>query len=333
MSSSTFGTMPDGETVTRTVISGHGLTASIVSFGARVQDLRLDGVPHSLVLGFPEFEPYLTEGKHFGAIAGRFANRINQGRAPINGETVQLDRNFMGKHLLHGGAKGTATKNWTVSATTPDSVTLTLSLPDGEMGFPGNLDLSLTYRILAGPSLQMVFAGKTDKPTLCNLAQHSYFNLDGSGDIRNHELTILARGYTVVDADAIPTGETAPVAGSIFDFRNPVRLDDPEVLETLDHNFVIADARLAHPVLAARLSGGGITMEIRSTEPGLQAYAGAKLHERATGLGGFAYGPNAGIALESQLWPDAPNHADFPSALLMPDTEYHQETLLDFRRS
>lgn len=333
MTSSIFGTMPDGETVTRTVISGHGLTAAIVGFGARVQDLRLDGIAHPLVLGFPEFEPYLTEGKHFGAIAGRFANRINQGRAPIADEIVQLDRNFMGKHLLHGGTKGTATKNWRVAAATPDSVTLTLTLPDGEMGFPGTLALSLTYRILPGPSLQMVFSGKTDKPTLCNLAQHSYFNLDGTGDIRNHALTILAAGYTVVDEDAIPTGETAPVAGTRFDFRHPVRLDDPEVLASLDHNFCIATARQPAPVLAARLSAGGITMDIRSTEPGLQAYAGAKLHRRATGLGGQPYGPNAGIALESQLWPDAPNHPAFPSALLMPDEDYHQETLLDFRRS
>ncbi|WP_312528523.1 aldose epimerase family protein [Paracoccus sp. (in: a-proteobacteria)] len=332
MSISTFGTLPDGQPALRAVISAHGLTASIVSFGARLQDLRLDGVAHPLVLGFDTLEPYLTEGKHFGAIAGRFANRIANGRAKIGGQDCQLDVNFLDKHLLHGGHEGTSTRNWTFTEQTSDSVTLTCDLAAGHMGFPGHLHIALTYKILPGPTLKLAFEAQTDAETLCNLAQHSYFNLDGSADITGHRLQIAAPEYTPVDAEMIPTGEIAPVDGTIFDFREGRLLNDPRVLSVLDHNFCIARNHQPMPVLAARLSAGGITLDILSTEPGLQVYAGANLHPRATGLNGHPYGANAGIAMESQLWPDAPNHPNFPSALLLPGETYRQDTLLAFSR-
>ncbi len=330
MSISNFGTLPDGQAAQIATIAAHGLRASIVSYGARLQDLRLDGIGYPLVLGFDTLEPYLTEGKHFGAIAGRFANRIAHGRAKIGGADHRLDLNFLGKHLLHGGQEGTSVQNWQISAHEADCVTLTCDLAAGHMGFPGNLHIAVTYKILPGPTLKLAIEAQSDAPTLCNLAQHSYFNLDGSGDITAHSLQIPAPEYTPVDAELIPTGDIAPVEGTIFDFRAAKRLSDPEVLAVLDHNFCIARSHQPMPVPAARLVGGGITLDILSTEPGLQVYAGANLHPRATGLGGQPYGPNAGIAMESQLWPDAPNHPNFPSAELLPGETYRQETLLVF---
>ncbi|AGT10344.1 aldose epimerase family protein [Paracoccus aminophilus] len=327
-----FGVLPDGQPVEQITISGHGLTASVLTFGARLQDLRLKGIRHPLVLGFPDLEPYFEEGLYFGAIVGRFANRIGEGRARIGETEYQLDRNFLGKHLLHGGSAGTAARNWRIHAVSDDSVTLSDRLPQGDMGFPGNLDIRVTYTVVAGPSLQITIAAMSDAETLCNFAQHSYFNLDGTADVTGHYLQILAPDYTPVDAELIPTGAVAPLAGTAFDFWHPRLLDEVDVLAELDHNFCIASARLPQPVPAARLSAGVLTMEITSTEPGIQAYAGAYQRPGAPGLAGLPYGPNAGIALESQLWPDAPNHPHFPDALLRPGETYLQETCLTFSR-
>ena len=189
----TFGETAGGEPVKRVRITGHGLTAWSLTWGAVLQDLRLDGVPHPLVLGFPRFPPYLESTAYFGAIVGRLANRIAGGRATIAGVAQRLDRNDGGHHTLHGGRNGSGRRLWRLQDAGEDFVTLRCALPDGHMGFPGNLDAVATYRIDAGPALALDLSAETDAETLCGFAHHSYFNLDGAGTIHDHRLRIAAK--------------------------------------------------------------------------------------------------------------------------------------------
>lgn len=328
MSRAPFGTLPDGRVVTRATISGHGLTASVMTLGASLQDLRLDGIAHPLVLGYPNLAPYLGEGRYFGAIVGRYANRIGQARAVLDGQALRLDRNQDGRHILHGGSDGSGTRNWILAEQTEDMVTLADLLPDGHMGFPGTMLVRAIYRILPGPALSLTVLATSDAPTLCNFAQHSYFNLDGQDTVAEHRLTVPAAHYLPVDADLIPLGEPAPVRGTALDFRRPVRLGDRLDGPVIDHNLCLAPGRHAAPRQAAVLQAGGLRLTLRSTEPGLQVYAANHLAGGAPGLTGRSYGRHAGIALESQLWPDAPNRPGFPSARLAPGQLYRQQTTM-----
>lgn len=327
-----FGTLPSDEDVTRIEIAGHGLTAGIITYGASLQSLYLDGVAHPLVLGFDKLAPYLGEGMYFGAIVGRYANRIGHAQARIGGMARALNANFLGKHLLHGGSDGSGVRNWHVAGHNGNSATLSDRLPTGHMGFPGNMDVRVTYKILPGPVLSIIIAARTDAETLCNFAQHSFFNLDGSADIGGHRLIVPAQTFTPVDAELIPTGEVAPVAGTRFDFRQGALLGQAMAQGPLDHNLCLRDSRAPEPLHTATLEAGGVRLDITSTEPGLQLYDGAHLRADAKGIGGEPYGPHAGAALESQLWPDAPHHGHFPSAVLMPGVTYRQETRLAFQR-
>lgn len=328
-----FGTLPGGAPVTRHQIAGHGLRLSTISWGASVQDLRLDGVAHPLVLGFPTLAPYLTaEGRYFGAIVGRVANRIAGGTARLGGRDLSLDRNEAGRTTLHGGAGGTGQRNWRLVEASTDRITYADTLPDGHMGFPGTLQVQVSYQLRPGPALEILIEAQSDQPTLCNFAQHSYFNLDGRDSIADHRLTSAATHYLPVDADLIPLGAPAPVAGTALDFRQPQplgqRLDGP----LIDHNLCLHPQRLTAPQPAATLEAGGLRMTIATTEPGLQVYAGDHLRPASTGIGGRPYGRHAGIALEPQCWPDAPHHADYPSVLLDPGQIYQQSTILGFSR-
>ncbi len=326
-----FGALPDGRPVLRATISGHGLTVSVITLGASVQDMQIDGIDHPLVLGFATLDPYLGEGRYMGAIVGRYANRIGHGRAVLDGQVLDLDRNQGGHHTLHGGADGSGTRNWMLAEVAPDMVALADRMPAGHMGFPGAMLVRAIYRILPGPVLKLTLLATSDELTLCNFAQHSYFNLDGAPTVAAHSLHVPAKSWLPVDDDMIPLGPTAPVEGTHLDFRKPVlmaaRLEGPPI----DHNLCLSDRRRIYPQKVATLRAGRVSMNLRSTEPGLQVYTANHFSPGAPGIGGAPYGRHAGIALESQIWPDAPNHADYPSAVLLPGRIYRQITLMGFQ--
>ena len=331
-----FGTTPEGEAVQRVEIRGGGLTARILTWGAVVQDLRLAEHDAPLVLGFERFEDYPVHSAYFGAIAGRYANRIAGGRFTIEGRRFQADTNFLGRHTLHGGAKGTGKRVWRLADRGPDFVTLALTDPDGAMGFPGNLEIACTHRLKLPGTLSVQLSATTDQPTLCNLAHHSYFNLNDGGmnDVLGHRLMMPAQAYTPVDDDLIPTGVVQPVEGTPFDFLLPrpigMKVDGEQVL--YDHNFCIAAARGPLRQMAwAQGPNSGVEMEVWSTEPGLQFYAGHKVARTVPGLGGRTYAAYAGFAMEPQIWPDSPNRPYFPQALLYPGDRYRQTTEYRFR--
>lgn len=333
MTEERFGTHPDKGDVTKVTLSAHGLTLSAITLGASVQDLRLEGIAHPLVLGYPQLAPYLTVGRHFGAIAGRYANRIGHAQAVIDGKLHHFDRNYLGRHLLHGGRDGTSHRNWQIAELTDRLVTFSDHLPDGHMGFPGNMLLRVTYEITKGPQLSIAILATSDQATLCNFAQHSYFNLDGQPTIADHRLTVPADTWLPVDADMIPEGPPAPVTGTHLDFRQPVRLGARLDGPLIDHNLCLRPRRANLPQLAAQLEAGDICMQILTTEPGLQIYAGSGIKTGPDGIGGRPYQRFAGIALEPQIWPDAPNRADFPVVLLEPGQIYRQTTQLRFSRA
>ncbi|MTH78188.1 aldose epimerase family protein [Paracoccus aestuariivivens] len=325
-----FGTLPDGQKVERITISAHGLTLSLLTLGASVQDLRLDGVDHPLVLGFPTLAPYLDEGRYFGAIVGRCANRVARGEALVEGKILTLDRNERDLTMLHGGSDGTGVRNWAVGEITEDAVALSDYLPDGHMGFPGAMLVHVRYRLLPDATLQIDMLVTASETTVCNFAQHTYFNLDGSHSIADHRLTVLAESYLPVDADLIPLGPTAPVQGSHLDFRTATRLGDRLDGPLIDHNLCVADRKQTLPQPVATLEAGDLRLRIASTEPGLQVYAADHMRPGAIGTGGMPYGQHAGIALESQLWPDAVHNPGYPSAILPLGQLYRQSTILSF---
>lgn len=327
----TFGASPDGTTVHRLRLGGGGLSAHVLTCGATVQDLRLDGHAPPLTLGFAHLDAYIAHSGYFGAIVGRYANRIGGGAFALDGKTCRLDRNFRGRHLLHGGSRGADKRIWTIRDHGPDFVILALRMADGEMGFPGNLDVSCTCRLTADSALSIEIKATTDAPTLANFAHHSYFNLDdgGASPILDHRMEIAAEAYLPVDDDLIPTGEIRAVAGTPFDFRASRPIGD----FAFDHNFCLGPARRP-PVQVARVEAArsGVAMEVRTSEPGLQFYAGGNIVAPAPGLDGIAYRAHSGLCLEPQIWPDAPNRPAFPRAVLRPGETYRQSTVYAFSR-
>lgn len=320
MTPSQFGTLPDGRQVQRITLQGGGLTAQVLDLGAIVHDLRLEGVAHPLVLGAPDPAAYLGPARYFGAIVGRFANRIGGAGFTLDGREYRTDPNFRARHTLHGGCEGTDVNLWRITALDPASVTLGLDLPDGHMGFPGAIAITAAIALADG-ALSVALTAEADAPTPCSLAHHGFFDLDGRGDIRRHSLRIAADHMLPVDDDLIPTGEIAPVAGSRFDFRQPRQIGD----SGHDHNFCLSDgARPLRPV--AWLQGeSGVSMRVETTACGLQFYDGAYMRD-VPGLEGRTYGPHAGLALETQGWPDAPNHPHFPDAILRPGKIWRETT-------
>lgn len=296
------------------------LTAHVLTYGAIVQDLRFKDVDYPLVLGMDDLAGYLAQTGYFGAIVGRFANRIGGGHFCIDGQEYQTDRNFRGRHTLHGGSNGISSQLWRVEQQSDNRVVLSLDLADGEMGFPGRMQI-IAGISLDGEALSFDLSAESDAPTPCNLAHHGYFDLDGRADIRNHSLRIDASHYLPVDDDLIPTGEIAPVAGTDFDFCTPRQIGN----FGYDHNFCLsARPRPLRPV--ALLTGGsGLSMQVETTACGLQFYDGAYIGQM-TGLEGRPYHPHAGLALETQHWPDAPNRSDFPDAILRPGQKYSETT-------
>jgi len=331
-----FGTAPDGSTVERVRISGGGLTAHILSWGCVLQDLRLAGHEPPLVLGYTNFEDYRDHSPYYGATAGRYANRIADGRFAIDGKPVQVDTNFLGKHALHGGSRGVGKRNWRFAEVEAGKAVLELVDADGEMGFAGTCRFRASMELPGDGVLAVRYEGVCDAPTIVNLAHHSYFNLDGGDNILDHELQIEAGAYTPVDSEMIPTGAVLPVDGTAFDFRalRPVRREEGGRQVEYDHNFCLSAARgPLRRIATARSPKSGVAMETWSTEPGVQFYAGHKLDKPATGLTGKLYGAYAGFCLEAQVWPDSPNRPYFPQAVLRPGERYLQQTEYRFAKA
>lgn len=334
MDGEAFGATREGEAVRRLTLAGGRLTARLLTYGAVVQDLRLAGHDAPLVLGFETLEDYLDHSLFFGAIVGRCANRIAGGRFILDGERFETDANDNG-NTLHGGSKGLDRRVWQVAESGPDFATLTIHDPAGWMGFPGTLDISCTYRLKPPATLCVELVATCDRPTLCNLAHHSYFNLDDGGrtSVLDHRLSMSASAYLPVDGEGIPTGEVMPVEGTAFDFVPPRTIGSGGGDQTLyDHNFCLSAAR--GPLRQAAWAQGtasGIEMEVWTTEPGLQFFTGHFPDRAATGLGGISYRTCAGFCLEPQVWPDSPNRPYFPQAVLRPGETYRQVSEYRFR--
>ena len=320
--------------------------ATIIEYGARLAALETpdrDGRFGHVLLGFDDPGLFRRTGGSFGAVLGRYANRIADARFTLNGETWQLAPNDRG-NILHGGAGGFGNQPWEVlSFSEGDTPELSLGRisPDGEEGFPGRLKVHAVYR-LAGNALTLELLARTDAPTVVNLSSHPYFHLGDMAeeDVLDHEITVAASHYLPTDARQIPTGELAPVSGSVFDFREParfgarIRLADPQLLlgQGYDHCFVLDKTPGKGPQFAARAHSprSGRMLEVYTTQPGLQLYSGNSLTGGIAGRGGIAFRQSSGFAMEAQNFPDAPNQPNFPSAVLLPGEEYRQITVYKF---
>ena len=338
MSSRLFGTLGE-RPVREVVISSGQARASIIEYGAVVRDLEVqlaDGTWQRVVLGLETLADYVAHSPHFGAIPGRYANRIAGGRFVLDGAVHHLPLNQAGKHSLHGGGEGFGKRCWTILSHDESSVTLGLVSPAGEAGYPGALTATCRY-MLAGAALRIELMAITDAPTVVNLCNHSYFNLDGSADILDHQLSVRANLMTPVDADLIPDGSLAPVSGTPFDFRvaRPIGQAAADGARFwYDHNFVLrrdrreVDRSGLDLAQAAVLSSpkSGLSMETWTTAPCMQLYDSAKMNVPVPGLGGAAYGPCAGLCLETQAAPDSPNLPHLPSTVLRPGEVYRHIT-------
>lgn len=317
----------DGEPVERVVISNGKLTASVITLGATLQDLRLAGHPHSLVLGFDSYFDYAQQEAYVGGVVGRVSNRIGRGAFMLDGESYTLDRNE-GTTTLHGGAMGFDKLPWTILAAGDDFVTMELRSPDGDMGFPGTLLADVRYRIVGDATLEVILRAQTDKPTICSLSQHSYFNLHdgGASTIDRHTLRVDAERYVAVDPYDVPDGSLNDVADTELDFTGA----RPIGSTVLDINYCVGNERVALRPVARLVGDSGVSMDISTTEPGLQLYTADYLERTPARENGLQYKARSGICLEPQVWPDAVNKPHFPSARLDPGETLRQVTTYTF---
>jgi len=332
-----------------TLRNAGGMEALVTNYGGTVVSLRVpdrDGRLEDVVLGFDSVDDYMADHPYFGAIIGRYCNRIAGGRFTLDGTTYQLSLNEGSNHL-HGGNAGFDKVVWDTTRLEGRGIhrlVFRYRSPAGEEGYPGTVVATVTCTLTDGNELIFDYHAVTDEATPINLTQHSYFNLAGagSGDILDHVVTIEASHFTPVNTTLIPTGELRPVAGTPFDFRDPTSIgarieqDDEQLRIGLgyDHNFVLrADGPVRAPVFAARVEEPttGRAMEILTTEPGLQFYTGNDLDGALTGKGGAVYARRAGFAMETQHFPDSPNQAAFPSTILRPGEEYTSRTIYRFK--
>lgn len=344
-----FGTTKEGEAVEEYILTNaNGMEVRILTYGGILTSIRVpdrNGALENVTLGFDTLEKYETQSPYFGAITGRYANRIAEGKFALDGETYTLATNN-GPNSLHGGNRGFDKRVWSAEeVTNSEGVGLRLSYtsPDGEEGYPGTLETTVTYTLTDNNELRIDYRATTDAPTVLNLTNHAYFNLagEGSGTIYDHILMIDADRYTPVDDTLIPTGELAPVAGTPFDFRLPKtigpgqRTSHPQVVigRGYDHNFVLnRQEGDTSPILAARLyePDSGRVLEVLTTEPGIQFYAGNFLDATLVGTSGKLYRQSDGLALETQHFPDSPNQPNFPSTVLRPGETYETTTVFKF---
>ena len=342
MKKESFGRTPEGEEVTIfTLVNVNGLKARIIDYGAILVSLEVpdrDGKLADITLGFDSLDGYAgKDNPYFGTTTGRCANRIAKGKFTLDGVEYKLAVNF-GESHLHGGIKGFNKVMWRGRQFQTDGavgVEFTYLSKDGEEGYPGNLSCTVIYTLTDSNELKISYEAQTDKPTVVNLTNHSYFNLAGagSGDILGHELMINADRFTVVDKKAIPTGELRSVKDSPMDFTEPETIGSriAEVPGGYDHNYVLNTSEKS-PVLAARAfeATSGRVLEIYTTEPGVQLYTGNFLDGSLTGKSGKVYKKHYGFCLETQHYPDSPNKPDFPSVVLRPGETYATVTTHKF---
>ncbi|MCF3936467.1 galactose mutarotase [Acuticoccus sp. M5D2P5] len=311
-----FGTFEDAPVYEARLTSSAGVEVRVLNYGAVVRDWRVpdrSDVPQTVTLGFDTFEPYPLHSRSFGIIAGRVANRIRDARFTLDGKVHQLEPNE-GANQLHGGKRGFGRRLWEIEAD-GSAARLRLESADGDMGFPGKVDVTVEFR-LTGNTLVFDMTAVPDRPTPISLAQHSYYAL--GGPIAAHTMVVNADRYTETGAGKLPTGAVPPVDGTMFDFRSPRAIGDAEI----DVNFC-----LTHGDPALTLTGETMALALSTDRPGVQVYDGYDMPPvPVPGLGGARYGTFAGIAIEAQDWPDAVNNPTFPSVIHTPDDPYRQTT-------
>lgn len=342
-----FGRTPDGKQADLYVLTNkNGMEVEITNYGGIVVSLKVpdrQGKLGDVVLGYDTLDEYVADKSYFGAIIGRYGNRIGGGKFSIDGVTYTLAKNN-GQNTLHGGIVGFNKKLWDasdVSKGDEPALELKYTSKDGEEGFPGNLMTTVVYTLTNKNELKIEYSATTDKKTVVNLTNHSYFNLAGagSGEILKHVLRLEANRFTPVDSGLIPTGELKSVAGTPFDFRKPMEIgakideDDPQLKlgPGYDHNFVLNKKKPSGPALAARVEEPttGRVLEVWTTEPGVQFYTSNSLGD-TKGKGGLIYKRRTAFCLETQHFPDSPNKPSFPSTLLAPGQHYHTVTVYKF---
>ncbi|MFF0535236.1 aldose epimerase family protein [Streptomyces coelicoflavus] len=342
-----FGRLADGTKVYRWSLENGGTRMKVLSYGGVVQSLEVPdrrGRYANVSLGFDNLDDYVARSPHFGALIGRYGNRIAKGRFTLDGTTYQLSVND-GENSLHGGALGFDYRVWDVEPFTRGSDTglvLHYVSVDGEMGYPGTLRAKVTYTLTRRGDWRVDYEATTDRATVVNLTSHVYWNLagEGSGTVEDHELAIAASRYTPTDAGLIPTGELARVASTPFDFRRgkPIGRDirdaHPQLVTAkgFDHNWVLDKGITDRPehIATLREHASGRTLRIATDQPGLQFYSGNFLDGTLTGTGGSLYRQGDALCLETQHFPDSPNHPSFPSTVLRPGETYRTSTVHSF---
>ncbi|KUN86045.1 aldose epimerase [Streptomyces bungoensis] len=342
-----FGKLADGTKVYRWSLENGGTRLKVLSYGGIVQSLEIPdrhGRHANVVNGFDNVDDYVAKSPYFGALIGRYGNRIGKGQFTLDGKSYQLSVND-GVNSLHGGAKGFDKHVWDVEPFTRGSdvgLHLHYTSVDGEMGYPGTLRTKVTYTLNRHGEWRIDYEATTDKPTIVNLTSHVYWNLagEGSGTVEDHELRIAASRYTPTDAGLIPTGELAKVAGTPFDFRHAkpigrdIRAGHEQQVQAkgYDHNWALDKGITAKPEHVATLRDprSGRTLKIATDQPGLQFYSGNFLDGTLTGTGGRTYRQGDALCLETQHFPDSPNHANFPSTVLRPGQTYRTTTIHTF---
>ncbi|WP_406351950.1 aldose epimerase family protein [Streptomyces sp. NBC_00658] len=344
---SLFGKLADGTKIYSWSLANGGTRLKVLSYGGIVQSLEIPdrhGKYKNVSLGFDNIEDYVAKTPYFGALIGRYGNRIAKGQFSLDGKSYQLSVND-GVNSLHGGIKGFDKHVWDIEPFTKGSdvgLYLYYTSVDGEMGYPGTLKTKVTYTLTKHGDWRLDYEATTDKATVVNLTSHVYWNLagEGSGSIYDHELKIAAARYTPVDSGLIPTGELAKVAGTPFDFRRTktvgedIRVANQQLLygKGIDHNWALDKGITAKPehVATLRDPSSGRTLKIATTEPGLQFYSGNFLDGTLVGPGGHIYRQGDALCLETQHFPDSPNQASFPSTVLRPGQTYRTTTVHTF---
>lgn len=341
---SNFQTEVDGKKTDLFVLrNANNMEVCITNFGGRIVSVMVpdrEGIMRDVVLGFDSIRDYITIPSDFGASIGRYANRINQGRFTLDGVEYVLPRNNYG-HCLHGGPNGFQYQVYDARQTGPQELELTYLSKDGEEGFPGNITCKVLMTLTDDNAIDIRYEAETDQPTIVNMTNHSYFNLDGdAGSNSDHLLTIDADYYTPVDSTFMTTGEIAPVEGTPMDFRTatPVgaRINDFDFVQLkngngYDHNWVLNTQRdITHKCVTLESPKTGIVLDVYTNEPGIQVYAGNFLDGTVTGKKGIVYNQRASVCLETQKYPDTPNKSDWPSAVLRPGEKYNSHCVFKF---